>query len=122
VEAECKYNILCPFRYNKQWADAYWHSKTQTFTKHILYLMTRWALVADVWYLPPETLQSGQTSSQFANDVKAKISKQAKLKNLSWDGYFKVSYFSLFLNEDILTYSLFKMIRTLPLQKRSKNG
>ncbi|KAJ3105033.1 hypothetical protein HDU97_008641 [Phlyctochytrium planicorne] len=76
-------------KYNKQWADAYWHSKTQTFTTHILYLMTRWALVADVWYLPPEKLKKGQTSSDFANDVKAKISRQAKLKNLSWDGYFK---------------------------------
>ncbi|KAJ3219996.1 hypothetical protein HDU67_007729 [Dinochytrium kinnereticum] len=76
-------------KYNKQWADAYWHSKTQTFTTHILYLMTRWALVADVWYLPPEKLKKGSTSSDFANDVKAKISRQAKLKNLSWDGYFK---------------------------------
>ncbi|KAJ3314622.1 hypothetical protein HDU76_002375, partial [Blyttiomyces sp. JEL0837] len=76
-------------KYNKQWADAYWHSKTQTFTKHILYLMTRWALVADVWYLPPEKLVKGQSSADFANGVKARISKQAKLKNLSWDGYFK---------------------------------
>ncbi|KAJ3106108.1 1-acylglycerol-3-phosphate O-acyltransferase 6 (lysophosphatidic acid acyltransferase, zeta) [Phlyctochytrium bullatum] len=76
-------------KYNKAWADAYWHSKTQTFTTHILYLMTRWALVADVWYLPPQKLRKGETSSDFANDVKAKISRQAKLKNLSWDGYFK---------------------------------
>ncbi|KAJ3414571.1 hypothetical protein HDV05_006310 [Chytridiales sp. JEL 0842] len=82
---------VCPvaIKYDKQWADAYWHSKTQTFTKHILYLMTRWALVADVWYLPPQALEPGKTSTQFANDVKAKISKQANLKNLSWDGYFK---------------------------------
>ncbi|KAJ3240755.1 1-acylglycerol-3-phosphate O-acyltransferase 6 (lysophosphatidic acid acyltransferase, zeta) [Chytriomyces hyalinus] len=76
-------------KYDKQWADAYWHSKTQSFTYHILYLMTRWALVADVSYLPPQALQTGETSTDFANKVKANISKQAGLRNLSWDGYFK---------------------------------
>ncbi|KAI9332316.1 hypothetical protein DFJ73DRAFT_63432 [Zopfochytrium polystomum] len=76
-------------KYDKTWADAYWHSKTQSFTSHILFLMTRWALVADVWYLPPEHPETYRDSTTFANAVKAKISKQAKLKNLSWDGYFK---------------------------------
>ncbi|KAJ3183862.1 hypothetical protein HDU87_005978 [Geranomyces variabilis] len=76
-------------RYNKRWADAYWHSKTQSFTKHLLYLMTRWALVADVWYLPPRSKKPDQTSVEFANEVKAEISAVAGLKNLSWDGYFK---------------------------------
>ncbi|KAL2917349.1 hypothetical protein HK105_203013 [Polyrhizophydium stewartii] len=76
-------------KYNKNWADAYWHSKTQSFTYHLLYLMTRWALVADVWYLEPRSLRPGQSSADFANEVKAEISQVAKLKNLSWDGYFK---------------------------------
>ncbi|KAI8820649.1 uncharacterized protein EV422DRAFT_557304 [Fimicolochytrium jonesii] len=76
-------------KYNKRWADAYWHSKTQTFTKHLLYLMTRWALVADVHYLPPRSRKPGQSAVEFANEVKADISTVAKLKNLSWDGYFK---------------------------------
>ncbi|TPX61801.1 hypothetical protein SpCBS45565_g07169 [Spizellomyces sp. 'palustris'] len=76
-------------KYNKRWADAYWHSKTQTFTKHLLYLMTRWGLVADVWYLPPRTKKPGQSAVEFANEVKAEISAVAQLKNLSWDGYFK---------------------------------
>ncbi|KNC96458.1 uncharacterized protein SPPG_08051 [Spizellomyces punctatus DAOM BR117] len=76
-------------KYNKRWADAYWHSKTQTFTKHLLYLMTRWGLVADVWYLPPRTRKPGQSAVEFANEVKAEISAVAHLKNLSWDGYFK---------------------------------
>ncbi|EGF78871.1 hypothetical protein BATDEDRAFT_20142 [Batrachochytrium dendrobatidis JAM81] len=76
-------------KYNKHWADAYWHSKTQSFTYHLLYLMTRWALVADVWYLEPRCLREGQTAVEFSNEVKAEISSVAKLKNLSWDGYFK---------------------------------
>ncbi|KAJ3045096.1 1-acylglycerol-3-phosphate O-acyltransferase 6 (lysophosphatidic acid acyltransferase, zeta) [Rhizophlyctis rosea] len=82
---------VCPvaIKYDKRWADAYWHTKTQTFTKHLLYLMTRWALVADVWYLPPRPKRADQTSVEFANEVKAEISEVAGLKNLSWDGYFK---------------------------------
>ncbi|TPX57440.1 hypothetical protein PhCBS80983_g03830 [Powellomyces hirtus] len=76
-------------KYNKRWADAYWHSKTQSFSKHLLYLMTRWALVADVWYLPPRSRKAGQSAVEFANEVKAEISAVASLKNLSWDGYFK---------------------------------
>ncbi|KAI8928035.1 hypothetical protein BC831DRAFT_434504 [Entophlyctis helioformis] len=76
-------------KYNKQWADAYWHSKTQSFTYHLLYLMTRWALVADVTYLEPRARREGQSAEDFANEVKAEISSVARLKNLSWDGYFK---------------------------------
>ncbi|KAJ3302270.1 hypothetical protein HDV03_005209 [Kappamyces sp. JEL0829] len=76
-------------KYDKSWADAYWHTKTQTFTLHLLYLMTRWKLVAEVWYLPPRKKQAGQTAVEFANEVKAEISKVAGLKNLSWDGYWK---------------------------------
>jgi 1-acyl-sn-glycerol-3-phosphate acyltransferase len=77
-------------KYDKSWADAYWHTKTQTFTVHLLYLMTRWKLVADVWYLPPRCKRPGQTAAEFANEVKAEISTIASLKNLSWDGYWKV--------------------------------
>ncbi|KAJ3289053.1 1-acylglycerol-3-phosphate O-acyltransferase 6 (lysophosphatidic acid acyltransferase, zeta) [Borealophlyctis nickersoniae] len=82
---------VCPvaIKYDKRYADAYWHTKTQTFTKHLLYLMTRWALVADVWYLPPRPRKEGQSAAEFANEVKAEISVVAGLKNLNWDGYFK---------------------------------
>eukprot|EP00842_Homolaphlyctis_polyrhiza_P006141 jgi/Hompol1/6528/HPOL_003646-RA len=83
--------IVAPvaIKYDKSWADAYWHSKAQSFTAHLLYLMTRWALVADVWYLEPRAKREGQSAADFANEVKAEISAVAKLKNLSWDGYFK---------------------------------
>jgi hypothetical protein len=76
-------------KYDKTVADAYWHSKTQSFTRHLVYLMTRWSLVADVWYLPPRWKRVDQSATDFANEVKAEISKTASLKNLSWDGYWK---------------------------------
>ncbi|KAJ1542588.1 1-acylglycerol-3-phosphate O-acyltransferase 6 (lysophosphatidic acid acyltransferase, zeta), partial [Nowakowskiella sp. JEL0078] len=83
--------IVCPVavKYNKRWADAYWHSKNESFSQHILYLMSRWAFVADVWYLPPMLKLEHETPSDFANRVKELISRQARLRNLSWDGYFK---------------------------------
>ncbi|KAJ1557406.1 hypothetical protein HK096_007452 [Nowakowskiella sp. JEL0078] len=51
--------------------------------------MSRWAFVADVWYLPPMVKLEHETPSDFANRVKELISRQARLRNLSWDGYFK---------------------------------
>lgn len=77
-------------RYDKKSADAYWHSKSQSFISHLLYLMTRWSLKANVWYLTPRAIRADQTAVSFANEVKAEISAVANLKNLSWDGYFKV--------------------------------
>ncbi|KAI8907347.1 hypothetical protein EDD86DRAFT_192513 [Gorgonomyces haynaldii] len=83
--------IVAPvaIKYDKKHADAYWHARAQSFPMHLFYLMTRWALVAEVWYLEPRPKRQTQTAVEFANEVKAEISAVAKLKNLSWDGYFK---------------------------------
>lgn len=51
--------------------------------------MTRWMVVADIWWLPPQKLQKGENAIQFAERVKGMISSTAGLKNLSWDGYLK---------------------------------
>lgn len=51
--------------------------------------MTRWGLVADIWYLSPRSKRTEQSSIEFANEVKGEISRIANLKNLSWDGYWK---------------------------------
>jgi len=82
---------ICPvaIKYNKKYADPYWHTKVQTFSTHILYLMTRWAFVADVYYLPPTTKGETETPIQFANRVKAHISQTAGVENLYLDGYLK---------------------------------
>lgn len=51
--------------------------------------MTSWSLVADVYWLPPQTLQNGETPTDFAFRVKQLISERAGLTCLSWDGYWK---------------------------------
>jgi hypothetical protein len=54
-----------------------------------LYLMTRWFVVADVWWLAPQKIHPDESSIEFAGRVKAMISEAAGLTNLSWDGYMK---------------------------------
>ncbi|MCL7031080.1 hypothetical protein MKW94_009606, partial [Papaver nudicaule] len=67
---------VCPvaIKYNKIFVDAFWNSKKQSFTKHLLRLMTSWAVVCDVWYLEPQTLRPGETSIEFAERVRDIIS------------------------------------------------
>lgn len=38
----------------------------QSFTMHLLQLMTSWAVVCDVWYLEPQNLNPGETPIEFA--------------------------------------------------------
>lgn len=82
---------VCPvaIKYNKRLSDPYWNTREQSFTQHLLYLMTRWILVADIWWLPPQKRWPDETGIQFANRVKALISRTAGLRDLSWDGYMK---------------------------------
>ncbi|KAF3782670.1 Glycerol-3-phosphate acyltransferase 3 [Nymphaea thermarum] len=82
---------VCPvaIKYNKIFVDAFWNSKKQSFTMHLLRLMTSWAVVCDVWYLEPQTLKPGETSIEFAERVRDMISVRAGLKKVPWDGYLK---------------------------------
>lgn len=56
-------------------------------------LMTSWALVADVYFLPPQKIQEGESAEQFAARIQRMIADVAKLRIVSWDGYLK--YYSL---------------------------
>ncbi|KAK9677483.1 hypothetical protein RND81_11G146000 [Saponaria officinalis] len=84
---------ICPvaIKYNKIFVDAFWNSRKQSFTMHLLQLMTSWAVVCDVWYLEPQTLRTGETSIQFAERVRDMIAHRAGLKKVPWDGYLKYS-------------------------------
>ncbi|KEH37377.1 phospholipid/glycerol acyltransferase family protein [Medicago truncatula] len=84
---------VCPvaIKYNKIFVDAFWNSRKQSFTKHLLQLMTSWAVVCDVWYLEPQNLKPGETPIEFAERVRDIISTRAGLKMVPWDGYLKYS-------------------------------
>jgi len=52
-------------------------------------MMTSWAIVCDVWYLPPMTRKPGENAVEFANRVKSEIAKKGGLVDLDWDGQLK---------------------------------
>ncbi|XP_062021307.1 uncharacterized protein LOC133737839 [Rosa rugosa] len=75
---------VCPvaIKYNKIFVDAFWNSRKQSFTMHLLQLMTSWAVVCDVWYLEPENMKPGETAIEFAERVRDIISVRAGLKKV----------------------------------------
>ncbi|CAJ1935761.1 unnamed protein product [Sphenostylis stenocarpa] len=89
-ELDC---TVCPvaIKYNKIFVDGFWNSRKQSFTTHLLQLMTAWAVVCDVWYLEPQNMKPGETSIEFAERVRDIISHRAGLKKVPWDGYLKYS-------------------------------
>ncbi|PWA76460.1 phospholipid/glycerol acyltransferase [Artemisia annua] len=84
---------VCPIaiKYNKIFVDAFWNSRKQSFTTHLLQLMCSWAVVCDVWYLEPQKIKPGETAIEFAERVRKIISVRAGLKMVPWDGYLKYS-------------------------------
>lgn len=83
--------IVCPaaIKYRKELSDPYWNTREQTFSQHLLYLMTRWHLDADVHWLEPQKAHQGEDGIHFANRIKESISLKCGIKNLSWNGYMK---------------------------------
>uniref|UniRef100_A0A453BDD2 Phospholipid/glycerol acyltransferase domain-containing protein n=1 Tax=Aegilops tauschii subsp. strangulata TaxID=200361 RepID=A0A453BDD2_AEGTS len=64
---------VCPIaiKYNKIFVDAFWNSKKQSFTMHLVRLMTSWAVVCDVWFLEPQYLREGETAIEFTESVQS---------------------------------------------------
>jgi len=56
---------------------------------YLLMMMTSWAIVCDVWYLPPVEQNEGEDAIQFANRVKKEIARKGGLVDLVWDGNLK---------------------------------
>eukprot|EP00803_Ostreobium_quekettii_P001706 evm.model.scf_582.10 EVM.evm.TU.scf_582.10 scf_582:55705-60927(+) len=86
---------VCPIaiKYNKIFVDAFWNSRRQSFTQHLLKLMSSWAVVCDVYFLEPQTLRPGESWQSLASRVQGMIAKRAQLRVVSWDGYLK--YYNL---------------------------
>eukprot|EP01117_Protostelium_nocturnum_P009505 TRINITY_DN3393_c0_g1_i2.p1 TRINITY_DN3393_c0_g1~~TRINITY_DN3393_c0_g1_i2.p1 ORF type:complete len:536 (+),score=166.51 TRINITY_DN3393_c0_g1_i2:90-1697(+) len=76
-------------KYNKLFSDPFWNSREQSFPRHLFRLLTSWCVVCDVRYLEPQTIAPGESSSAFADRVKALIARKGGLINVPWDGYLK---------------------------------
>ena len=64
--------IVCPvaIKYRKELSDPYWNTREQTFSQHLLYLMTRWHLDADVYWLDPTKVLPDEDGIHFTNRIK----------------------------------------------------
>ena len=76
-------------KYDPIFGDPFWNSSRDGFFTYLLKMMTSWAIVSDVWYLPPMTRQENESSTDFASRVKAAIARQGGLVDLEWDGQLK---------------------------------
>ncbi|XP_050398407.1 glycerol-3-phosphate acyltransferase 4 [Patella vulgata] len=76
-------------KYDHRFGDAFWNSSKQGMIQHLLNIMTSWAVVCDVWYLPPMSKLDGEDAVEFANRVKSEIARKGGLVDLEWDGQLK---------------------------------
>uniref|UniRef100_H0WNA8 Glycerol-3-phosphate acyltransferase 4 n=1 Tax=Otolemur garnettii TaxID=30611 RepID=H0WNA8_OTOGA len=76
-------------KYDPQFGDAFWNSSKYGMVTYLLRMMTSWAIVCSVWYLPPMTRETDEDAVQFANRVKSAIARQGGLVDLLWDGGLK---------------------------------
>lgn len=84
---------ICPvsIRYKRRLLDPYWNRRSHGFTLHLFYLMTRWFIEADIFWLPPIRREINETPAEFASRTKKVISEKANLRNSLWNGYLKSS-------------------------------
>ncbi|KAM7284074.1 glycerol-3-phosphate acyltransferase 4-like [Ixodes scapularis] len=78
-------------KYDARFGDAFWNSSKQNYIHYLAMMMSSWAIVCDVWYLPPMRKKDSESSVEFANRVKSKIAEQGGLLDLNWDGSLKRS-------------------------------
>ncbi|XP_041666514.1 glycerol-3-phosphate acyltransferase 4 isoform X1 [Cheilinus undulatus] len=76
-------------KYDPRFGDAFWNSSKFGLVNYLLSMMSSWAIVCSVWYLPPMNREEGEDAVQFANRVKAAIAAQGGLVDLIWDGGLK---------------------------------
>uniref|UniRef100_A0A669F5P1 Glycerol-3-phosphate acyltransferase 4 n=1 Tax=Oreochromis niloticus TaxID=8128 RepID=A0A669F5P1_ORENI len=96
ISSYCSYSLLTgPFmvilQYDPRFGDAFWNSSKCGLVWYLLSMMSSWAIVCSVWYLPPMDREEGEDAVQFANRVKATIAAQGGLVDLIWDGGLKRS-------------------------------
>uniref|UniRef100_A0A915ENF8 Phospholipid/glycerol acyltransferase domain-containing protein n=1 Tax=Ditylenchus dipsaci TaxID=166011 RepID=A0A915ENF8_9BILA len=76
-------------KYDNRLGDPFWNSHKQGYMTYLLSMMTAWALMCDVHYLPPVYREEGESSIEFARRVQRLIAKEGGLIDLDWDGNLK---------------------------------
>ncbi|VDM42585.1 unnamed protein product [Toxocara canis] len=76
-------------KYDSRLGDAFWNSSEQSYGEYLFRMMTSWAIICDVWYLPPMVRADGEDAIAFARRVKHAIAEKGGLVELEWDGGLK---------------------------------
>lgn len=76
--------ILFVGQYDPRFGDAFWNSSRFSMMQYLYLMMTSWAIVCEVWYLPPMYQDEDESAIDFANRVKRVISRQGGLVDLMW--------------------------------------
>lgn len=78
-------------KYDSRFGDAFWNSSEQGWFEYLVRMMTSWAIICEVWYLPPMKKLPEEGAIDFANRVKKEIAIRGGLVDLGWDGGLKRS-------------------------------
>uniref|UniRef100_A0A8C2TFX6 Glycerol-3-phosphate acyltransferase 3-like n=1 Tax=Coturnix japonica TaxID=93934 RepID=A0A8C2TFX6_COTJA len=76
-------------KYDPRFGDAFWNSTKYSMMTYSFNVLTSWAIVCNVWYLPPMVKEEEEDAVHFANRVKAVIAAQGGMSVLPWDGGLK---------------------------------
>ncbi|KAM6120521.1 glycerol-3-phosphate acyltransferase 3-like [Pterocles gutturalis] len=76
-------------KYDPRFGDAFWNSTKHSIVTYAFNVMTSWAIVCNVWYLPPMVKEEEEDAVHFADRVKAVIAAQGGMSVLPWDGGLK---------------------------------
>ncbi|GAV01905.1 hypothetical protein RvY_12541 [Ramazzottius varieornatus] len=87
------FELDCPIypvaiRYNPMFGDAFWGHQP-SMPAHVYDMITSWAIVCDVWYLPAMTREANEDATQFANRVRLAIAKKGGMIDIDWDPRFQ---------------------------------
>ncbi|XP_064366392.1 glycerol-3-phosphate acyltransferase 3-like isoform X3 [Dromaius novaehollandiae] len=76
-------------KYDPRFGDPFWDSMKHSAMTYGFKLVTSWAIVCNVWYLPPMVKEEEEDAVHFADRVKAVIAAQGGMSVLPWDGGLK---------------------------------
>ncbi|KAA0184376.1 1-acylglycerol-3-phosphate O-acyltransferase 6 (Lysophosphatidic acid acyltransferase zeta) [Fasciolopsis buskii] len=76
-------------KYNPLFADCFWNSSQDSLLQYTFKMMTSWAMVVDVWYLPPTQMRPDEDGIAFARRVQQSIAHCGGMLNIDWDGELK---------------------------------
>lgn len=87
------FELNCPvypvaIRYNPMFGDAFWGHQP-SMQAHVYDMITSWAIVCEVWYLPAMTKEENEGATEFANRVRLAIARKGGMIDIDWDPRFQ---------------------------------